>query len=101
TLIGVQVALTLLLLAAAGSSMKGFTQLIHEPLGFDPHNVLAVGVPLRENSYRTWSERAAYCEQLREKVAETPGVTAAAISTDATPPRSECCIMGFDILGRP
>ena len=99
-LIAVQVALTLLLLAAAGSSMKGFAQLIHEPLGYDPHNVLAIGIPLREDSYRTWSARAAYFEQLREKVAETPGVTAAAISTDATPPRNGWNI-GFDILGKP
>ena len=77
-LIAAQVALTLLLLAGAGSSMKGFTQLIHQPLGYDPHNVMAVGIPLRQNSYRTWSARAAYFEQLREKVAETPGVTEAA-----------------------
>ena len=99
-LIAVQVALTLLLLAGAGSSMKGFAQLIHEPLGFDPHNVMAVGIPLRQNSYRTWSERAAYFEQLREKVAQTPGVTAAAISTDATPPRNGWNI-GFELLGNP
>ncbi len=99
-LISVQVALTLLLLAAAGSSMKGFAQLIHEPLGFDPHNVMAVGIPLRESSYRTWSERASYFEQLREKVAQTPGVTTAAISTDATPPRNGWNI-GFEMLGNP
>jgi predicted permease len=99
-LIGVQVALTLLLLAAAGSSMKGFAQLIHEPLGFDPHNVMTIGIPLREDSYRTWSERAVYFEQLREKVAQTPGVTTAAISTDATPPRNGW-IMGLEILGKP
>jgi predicted permease len=99
-LIASQVALTLLLLAAAGSSMKGFAQLIHQPLGYDPHNVMAVGIPLRENSYRTWEARAAYFEQLREKVAETPGVITAAISTDATPPRNGW-IMGFEVLGKP
>jgi len=99
-LIASQVALTLLLLAAAGSSMKGFAQLIHQPLGYDPHNVMAIGIPLREDSYRTWSARAAYFEQLREKVAETSGVTAAAISTDSTPPRNGW-IMGVDILGKP
>ena len=37
--------------------MKGFAQLIHQPLGYDPHNVMAIGIPLREDSYRTWSER--------------------------------------------
>ncbi len=99
-LIAAQVALTLLLLAGAGSSMKGFAQLIHQPLGYDPHNVMAVGIPLHQNSYRTWSARAAYFEQLREKVAETPGVTAAAISTDSTPPRNGW-IIGFEILGDP
>jgi predicted permease len=98
-LIASQVALTLLLLAAAGSSMKGFAQLIHQPLGYDPHNVMAVGIPLRENSYRTWQARAAYFEQLRQKVAATSGVTTAAISTDATPPRNGW-IMGVEILGK-
>jgi predicted permease len=98
-LITSQVALTLLLLAGAGSSMKAFTQLIHLPLGYDPHNVMAVGVPLRENSYQTWAARAAYFEQLREKVAQTPGVTTAAISTDATPPWNGWNI-GFDMLGK-
>jgi predicted permease len=99
-LIAGQVALTLLLLASAGSSMKGFAQLIHEPLGYDPHNVMAIGIPLRASSYGTWPARAAYFEQLREKVAETPGVITAAISTDATPPRNGW-IMGFEVLGKP
>ena len=61
---------------------------------------MAVGIPLRESSYRTWSERASYFEQLREKVAQTPGVTTAAISTDATPPRNGWNI-GFEMLGNP
>ncbi len=99
-LISAQIALTLLLLAAAGSSMKGFAQLIHQPLGYDPHNVMAIGIPLRAGSYGTWPARAAYFEQLREKVAETPGVITAAISTDATPPRNGW-IMGFEVLGKP
>ena len=97
-LITAQVALTLLLLAAAGSSMKGFAQLIHQPLGYDPHNMMAIWIPLRAGSYGTWPTRAGYFEQLREKVAETPGVITAAISTDARPPRNGWTI-GFDILG--
>jgi len=99
-LIAAQMALTLLLLAGAGSSMKEFTELIHQPLGYDAHNVMAIGIPLRENSYRTWSARAAYFEHLRETVAATSGVTTAAISTDATPPQNGW-IMGIEILGKP
>jgi len=100
TLIAGQMALTLLLLAGAGSAMKGFSRIIHQPLGYDPHNVLSVGIPLRENSYRTWAERAAYFEELRQKVAEVSGVTEAAVSTDATPPQNGW-IMGVESLGKP
>ena len=43
-LIAGQIALTLLLLAAAGSAMEGFVRLMHQPLGYDPHHVMAVGI---------------------------------------------------------
>ena len=87
-LIALQIALTLVLLAGAGSAMKGFLRMMHTPLGYDPHHVMSVGIPLHENSYTTWAARGAYFEQLRAKVAETPGVTMAAISSNATPPRN-------------
>ena len=99
-LIGVQIALTLVLLAATGSATKVFLRLIHTPLGYDPRGVMSVGIPLHENSYVTWPARAAYFEQLRAKVAETPGVTMAAISTNATPPRNGYFVP-FEILGSP
>ena len=98
-LIAGQIALTLLLLAAAGSAIEGFTRLMHEPLGYDPHNVMSAGIPLHENSYTTWAARTAYFEQLRAKVAETPGVTVASISTNATPPSSGW-FTKFEILGK-
>ena len=99
-LVGLQIALTLVLLAAAGSAMQGFLKVVHTPLGYDPHNVMSVGIPLFENSYPNWAARAAYFEQLRAKVAETPGVTLAAISSNATPPRNGWNSK-FEILGQP
>jgi predicted permease len=99
-LIAGQIALTLLLLAAAGSAMESFLRMLHKPLGYDPHHVMSVGIPLHEGSYMTWAARAAYFEQLRAKVAETPGVTMAAISTNATPPSSGLDTP-FEILGKP
>jgi len=99
-LIAGQIALTLLLMAGAGSAMEGFVQLLHTPLGYDPHNVMAVGIPLHENSYTSWEPRAAYFEQLRAKVAETPGVTMTAISSNATPPANGWN-SPFEILGKP
>jgi predicted permease len=87
-LIALQIALTLVLLAGAGSAAKGFQQMIHTPLGYDPSHVMSVRIPLRANSYTTWAARSTYFEQLRAKVAETPGVIISAISTNATPPRN-------------
>ena len=99
-LIAAQIALTLLLLAAAGSAIEGFTRLMRTPLGYDPHNIMSVGLPIQENSFTTWKARAAYFERLRAKVAETPGVTMAAISSNATPPKNGWFIK-FEILGKP
>lgn len=99
-LIAGQIALTLMLLVGAGSAMQGFSRLIHEPVGYDSHNVMSVGVPLHENSHTTWSDRAAYFDQLQKKVAETPGVKMTAISSNATPPRSGWNSR-FEILGKP
>jgi predicted permease len=99
-LIAGQIALTLLLLAGAGSAVKSFARMLYRPLGYDPHNVMSVGIAPRDNSYTTWAARGAYFEQLRAKVAETPGVTIAAISIFANPPRSGSN-QRFEILGRP
>jgi predicted permease len=98
-LIAGQIALTLLLLAGAGSAMEGFARLLHIPLGYDPHNVMSVGVPIQVSSYATWAARAAYFEQLRAKVAEVPGVTRTAISSNATPPENGW-FTKFEILGK-
>jgi predicted permease len=99
-LIAVQIALTLVLLTGAGSATTGFLRMIRTPLGYDPHHVMSVGIPLRVNSYETWASRGTYFEELRAKVAETPGVTMAAISSNATPPRNGW-FSRFEILGQP
>jgi predicted permease len=99
-LIAAQIAMTLVLLAGAGSAIQGFSRLTHRPMGYDPHNVMAVGVPLHDNSYTTWNARLAYFEQLRAKVAEVPGVRIAAITHNATPPYSGWNTR-IEILGKP
>jgi len=87
-LVGAQVALTLLLLSAGGAVAEGFLRLTGVPLGYDPRNTLVIGIPLRDNTYTNWEQRAAYFDQLRQSIAALPGVRSAAISTSATPPAS-------------
>jgi putative ABC transport system permease protein len=94
-----QIALTLLLLTAAGAAIQGFERMMKRPLGYDPHNVMSVGIPVHENTFGRWAQRAAYFAQLRERVAAMPGVVEAGISTNATPP-SNGWLQPFEILGK-
>ena len=87
-LIAGQVMLTLVMLAGAGAAIQGFLRTMHTPLGYDPHNVMSVGIPVHDGTYKTWSERAAYFDQVQKKVATVPGVTMTAISGNATPPNN-------------
>ncbi len=94
-----QVALTLVMLAGAGAAMEGFLRLIHTPLGYDPHNVMSVGIPVHDGSYPTWPAREAYFEHLLNKTSTVPGVSMVAISSNATPP-SNGWPTGIEVLGQ-
>ena len=94
-LIAAQVALTLLLMATAGTAIRGFLRLTQMPLGYDPANVMQLGISLHVDNPAEWSSlqsreaRASYIEQIREKIASVPGVLTVAVGTDATPPFSD------------
>jgi predicted permease len=98
-LIATQIALTLLMLAGAGAAMEGFLKLLHTPLGYDPHNVMSVGIPVHDGTYKTWAERAAYFDLLMHKAGSVPGVDMVAISSNATPP-SNGSTNKIEILGQ-
>ena len=92
-LIAAQVALTLLLMATAGTAIRSFLQLMQMPLGYDPANVMKLGILLHLLDPGEWSRiqsreaRTAYIEQIREKIASVPGVSTVAVAgADATPP---------------
>ncbi|HEX4163979.1 MAG TPA: ADOP family duplicated permease, partial [Bryobacteraceae bacterium] len=87
-LIAGQIALTLLLLTAAGAAIQGFVRMLHVNLGYDPHNIMSVGIPVHENTFTTWTERANYFTRLRDQIATLPDVISTGISTNATPPDS-------------
>jgi putative ABC transport system permease protein len=90
-LIAGQIALTLLMLAGAGAAIEGFVRLVRLPLGYDPHNIMSVGIPLHQGTYTSWEKRSAFFESLRSQIATVPGVTMTATSSNATPPSN-----GFD-----
>ncbi|HME10150.1 MAG TPA: ABC transporter permease [Bryobacteraceae bacterium] len=99
-LVAGQIALTLLLLTAAGAVVNGFLRLMRTDLGYDPRHTMSVGIPVHQNSHVSWDDRAKYFEQLLARVAAMPEVEAAGISTNATPP-SNGNDLTFEIFGRP
>jgi putative ABC transport system permease protein len=99
-LIAGQIALTLLLLAAAGVAMRGFVRMMRVNLGYDPHNTMSVGIPVHDNTYTTWEARRAYFSQLLQKVSAIPEVVSAGLSTNATPPNNGW-EQRFEISGKP
>jgi len=80
-LIAGQVALTLLLMAAAGAAMKAFIARLHTPLGFDPDHVIAMNVGFPKGANPTWPARLAAQELVRKTITEVPGVDTASVST--------------------
>src|SRR6516164_6892900 len=87
-MVAAQVALTLLMLTAAGAAGKGFLRLVRADLGYDPQSTMSVPIPIHENTHVEWKDRAQYFEQIRERIAAMPEGTATGISTNATPPSS-------------
>lgn len=93
-LIAGQIALTLVLMSAAGTAIGAFMRLQHMRLGYDPHHVMQVGIVMHWNDPADWNDiktqqgRAAYLEQVRDKIASIPGILSVAVGTDSTPPYS-------------
>jgi putative ABC transport system permease protein len=85
-MVGAQVALTLLMLTAAGAAGKGFLRMINADLGYNPHSTMSVPIPIHENTHVGWKDRGEYFEQIRARIAAMPQVVEAGISTNATPP---------------
>jgi putative ABC transport system permease protein len=100
TLVAGQIALTLLLLTVAGAAIDAFLHILRIPLGYNPHNIVSVGVPLHENTYTNWQARVNYFEQLRTSLASLPDVVSVTAAIGATPPNSGW-EQRFDLLGKP
>jgi len=100
TLVAAQIALTLLLLTAAGAATATFVRLVRIPPGYDPHNVITAAIPLHDNTYTTWQARTNYFEELRASIVALPDVVSASISNTGMPPESGW-EQRVELLGKP
>jgi predicted permease len=104
TLIALQVALTLLLMATAGTAMRAFLHLTQVSLGYQPDHVMSVGImmhfqdPKDAEGITSWIGRSAFIDRVQQRIAAVPGVLAVAVSTDANPPFAGAEV-SFDLPG--
>lgn len=79
-LVAGQLALSLVLLVAAGLVLKSFRRLIATDLGFEPAGVTTIALPLPARKYSEPAAVSAIVMQLAERARAVPGVRDAAIA---------------------
>jgi predicted permease len=103
-LIGAQIALTFVLLGVAGAAIAGFMRITSMKLGYDPHNVGFIGVPLKPDPTKNQQAYASYVARLRDTVAAVPGVVSVGVASIGIPPSQPFGGFGvpssFEFLGR-
>jgi putative ABC transport system permease protein len=98
-LVVVQVALSLVLVVAAGLLVRTFERLAFVPLGFDADRVLVVNVDTTR-ARTDPASRLAFFDRLARAVAAVPGVARASAST-WTPLSGGGALLGVDVPGTP
>ncbi|MBN8246663.1 MAG: ABC transporter permease [Verrucomicrobia bacterium] len=85
SLVVIEVALSVVLLACAALTVRGFVALQQVPLGFQPERVLTATLPLSPRRYDTWEQRNRFAADLLERVERLPGVASASIGNGGAP----------------
>jgi predicted permease len=80
-LLAAQLALTVMLVSAAGIFFKSFVALTGVPLGFDPTDVISLRTTLTGPRYESDAQVRAYVDRLLEAARSVPGVIDAAVGT--------------------
>lgn len=75
-----QVALSLVLLIAAGLLLRSFDQLMHVDPGFDAQNLLTMNLSLSTTKYAKPDQQVAFFDDILQRVSSQPGIRSTAIS---------------------
>jgi predicted permease len=76
-----EVAMSLILLAAAGLTLKSLVHLLRGDLGLNPDHVLSMRVLLPDSKYPGDSQRRAFSDQVLDRIKSLPGVQSAGTVT--------------------
>ncbi|MCI0489552.1 MAG: ABC transporter permease [Blastocatellia bacterium] len=95
-----EVALALVLLIVSGLLIKSFLRLQDVKPGFDPDNLLTMGISLPESKYAETARQTAFYRELVQRVETVPGVEAAGVIRPLPFSQSNMSL-SFSIEGRP
>jgi predicted permease len=83
-LVAVEIALSVLLLVAAGLAIRSYTRVAAVHPGFQPDNVLIMRTTLPTDRYKP-PQITAFFKQLQERVSQLPGVKSAGVANQFPP----------------
>ena len=99
-LVVVELALAVVLLAAAGLLGKSFYRILHVDLNFNPAHLATLEIDAN-TGYDTAARQLALSRRLMETVSAVPGVQSAGIVSSHLPVTCNCDATPYRVLGRP
>jgi len=103
SLVAAQIAVSLMLLAAAGLLLRSLWKIESVPLGIETEHVLTAEFVLGKQGYTEAARQLQFFDELERRLARTPGITAFAIS-DSLPPSGVTRarpLVAIQVEGRP
>ncbi len=97
-LIGLEVALSFVLLAGAGLMMKSLVRLLDTDLGFRPEHLVTMDVSLAGEKYHSGENQAAFFAQVLQRLESLPSVVSAGAVVNLPMTRSDT-LSGVEIPG--
>ena len=100
SLVAVQIALAVMLLAASGTFIESLRKMLQAPPGFSADNVLTMQMLLPPALYPDVPARANFVQRMLERVQQVPGVVSAGTTQTTFLPNQTMMSLAF-IEGRP
>jgi putative ABC transport system permease protein len=99
-LVVVQVVLSVVLLAGAGSAIRSFFQLEDVYRGFNPDNLLVLEISLSKKAFTDSAKIAAFYDNVLREVRAVPGVDSAGLGANLPASNVDSERVRFEIAGR-
>jgi predicted permease len=100
-LVAGQVALSFVLLIAAGLMVRSFVKLQQVNAGYNPENVLTANVPLNFSKYNSNKATIAFFDRVMGKLEGTPGIVSVGVNSGAPLAPGRPYNQTFIVEGRP